>query len=1195
VSSGQTISGYENVSAGETIESFVVASGGFVIVEAGGIASGTEVHDRGTQDIYAGGTAIGTILLDASGAFYGADEYVYSGGTAISTSVVGGFQDVSSGGTSSDTVLTGPDGQEYVYGTAYDTTVSNGGVLVAQGGGTVLDAVVSTGGQIFALGYSAVSSDGQIYEVEGTAAGTTLYAGAQDVVGLDGLFGGTGISISTTVDSGATQTINAGSVASSTLLNSGGVETISSAGIASNTVVNGGGVQYVYSGGTASGTTINSGGAELVVSSGGTADLTNIKAGGIEVIDGFGVTSATTLNSGGTIDLPDFVYSSGGSATLDTTNDRLTVIAGMFSSSLLLASSYTGEFFNLKQDSGDGTDITLTGTAGVVVGTPCYCRGTLILTDRGEVAVEALAIGDRLVTLSGMARPIVWIGRRSYSGRFAAGNRDVLPVLIRQNALADGVPRRVLLVSPLHAMYLDGVLIPAAALVNGSSIVQIGAPEAIEYVHLELETHDVILAEGAASETFVDDGSRGMFHNAGEFAQHHPGAPNVPARYCAPRVEDGERLHAVRRRLAARTEAVPQAAAPGRLFGRLDVVDESRISGWARDDAFPDGAVRLRVLDNGVTIGEVSADRYRPDLEKAGIGGGCHGFELIVTAGLSPLVRHVIQVQRASDAQELPNSPWVLEAVPQQAVMALPATAEKCAGRIDTVAPDRITGWAQDGDDPDVPVALQILDNGRLIARVLANRYRADLERAGIGRGRHSFDVAIPGGLSPLARHVIQIRRERDGAELGVPTVLEAASSFDAILQQTIENAVASVQAEERDTILSFFLRQAERLRQSHADGQANRSARMQRALIVDDAMPVAGRDAGSQAILSHARALQRLGYTVSLAAAEAMARPEPALAELGITVCCAPIYHSVEEVLRRRADGFDLVYLHRANVAARYLALARQCLPRARILYSVADLHYLRLERQAAIEERPELLAASRRMRLAECTAAWSADAVITHSGVEADLLRRAVPEAKVYQVPWEVIPRVVPRAGRGNIALIGNYAHAPNEDAARWLVESVMPLVWQIDPSIVCHLAGSDMTDIVRALHGPRVVAVGRVDDLGTDVLAKMRLTVAPLRFGAGIKGKVLESFAAGVPCVMSDVAAEGMDLPTVLAELIGRDPAALAALICRLNADDSLHGAAVEAGLDLIRRDFSGDRVVAALGSAIEGTGVKAAFAV
>ena len=155
---------------------------------------------------------------------------------------------------------------------------------------------------------------------------------------------------------------------------------------------------------------------------------------------------------------------------------------------------------------------------------PCYCRGTLIGTGRGQKPVEKLKIGDKVMTKSGALRPIKWIGRRSYGGRFVMGRKDILPICIKAGALDENVPRRDLWISPHHAMYLEGVLIEAKDLVNGVSIVQTERVEKVEYFHIELDSHDVIIAEGALSESFIDDDSRGMFHNAREYRALYPEA-----------------------------------------------------------------------------------------------------------------------------------------------------------------------------------------------------------------------------------------------------------------------------------------------------------------------------------------------------------------------------------------------------------------------------------------------------------------------------------------------------------------------------------------------------------------------------------------------------------------------------------------------------------------------------------------------
>ncbi len=439
-----------------------------------------------------------------------------------------------------------PNAEPVLQGTDYTTseTLTGQGSLLVEGGGTLRMT-----GQNDYVGNTEVSG-----------ARTTVVVSASDGLGAD-----SGV---VTLDAGTVLTFT-GDMSFGHAIVLSGAATLSTAAGVGATITGGisGGTLVVAGGGTLTlaGADSYSGGT---IVSGGDLDLATADAAGSGTITfAQGSPSSLTLDAGvvpanaiagftdgDTLDLIGFDPATA-TAAYDSGTGVLTVSdAAGRQAAMAMTGDFADEYLQLAQDaSGAGVAVTLDEA-------PCFCPGTLILTDRGEVPVEDLKIGDRVMTAAGRPSVIRWLGYRSFSGRFVAGRPGMLPVCIRAGALADGVPRRDLHVSPLHSMLLDGYLVPAGLLLNGRSITQAESVDRLDYIHIELEHHAVVWAEGAASESFLDDGSRGMFHNAPEYARLYPDAPaGTPAR-CAPLLDSGYELDAICRRLRARA-GLPDAAA----------------------------------------------------------------------------------------------------------------------------------------------------------------------------------------------------------------------------------------------------------------------------------------------------------------------------------------------------------------------------------------------------------------------------------------------------------------------------------------------------------------------------------------------------------------------------------------------------------------------------------------------------------
>jgi hypothetical protein len=225
-------------------------------------------------------------------------------------------------------------------------------------------------------------------------------------------------------------------------------------------------------------------------------------------------------------------------------------------------------------DANDYVNITVSGTGGAgltldnfsitsgpggftVTEIPCFSAGTGILTPSGRTLVEELAAGDIVLTArDGSAQEIVWVGQRSIDLTRHADPEKVIPVRIIAGAFEPGLPERDLVVSPDHALFLDGCLIEAKTLVNGTTIIRDKSRRTVTYHHIELARHDVVLAEGMPAETYLDGGNRNMFEGGAAEVLHPDFATDRDAGGCATLMLDGPQVLAVRQRLLERAVAL---------------------------------------------------------------------------------------------------------------------------------------------------------------------------------------------------------------------------------------------------------------------------------------------------------------------------------------------------------------------------------------------------------------------------------------------------------------------------------------------------------------------------------------------------------------------------------------------------------------------------------------------------------------
>jgi GT2 family glycosyltransferase len=368
------------------------------------------------------------------------------------------------------------------------------------------------------------------------------------------------------------------------------------------------------------------------------------------------------------------------------------------------------------------------------------------------------------------------------------------------------------------------------------------------------------------------------------------------------------------------------------------------------------------------------------------------------------------------------------------------------------------------------------------------------------------------------------------------------------------------------------------------------------RALFLDHDTPRPDRDAGSHAALVEMELVQALGWKVSFLPANLawLGGYTEALQRRGIEVLHAPFVLSLEQLLRERGKEFELIYITRYTVAAGALPLIARHAPQARILFCNADLHHLRELRAARAqalsgEAAERALAQVREVQRQELAVIRQVHLTFSYSEVEQAVIEaETLGAAPTATCPWvvEAPEQPAPLAGRSGLAFLGSYGHPPNREAIDWFLTEVWPLLQQRSPQLQLHLYGSGMpAELSRswgAVHGVRIE--GWVADPAI-VYSTHRLFIAPLRSGAGLKGKVAAAAAHGIPQVLSPLAAEATGLRHGQEVWIARAAASWVEAIEQLCSNDQQWQAASDAAHHYARSRWSRSSGLSLMAEALE----------
>lgn len=330
-------------------------------------------------------------------------------------------------------------------------------------------------------------------------------------------------------------------------------------------------------------------------------------------------------------------------------------------------------------------------------------------------------------------------------------------------------------------------------------------------------------------------------------------------------------------------------------------------------------------------------------------------------------------------------------------------------------------------------------------------------------------------------------------------------------------------------------------------------------------------RDGGSKHLANTLEFLRAFAFDVTFAALDLTSSPEQraALEALGVHEVRAD---SIETHLEQFGNEYALIWISSVAAAMRHLRAIQTCAPRAKIIFETTDLQHVRLFRRAKLEQHAGWLQLALKTKQWEIAATNAAHCALVVSAPEQKLLQTACPRANVqlYMLAYPVQENTPAFAERQGIVFVGSFPHQPNQDAMKFYLDEIHPRV-QTELNAPLFIVGSEPPQWLAERANENIIVTGYVPDVAP-YLERAHISIAPLRFGAGVKVKIIESLSYGVPVVATTMAADGISAQHAREIWVADAPPEFAAGIVKLVRDETLWNTLARNGKNFVRENYS-----------------------